>query len=234
MDKVNMGAYLQGVDRLILKPSAGTSSGVGVMLFRRRGDIFVGNDGSILDSGYLTAYGDDFVLQEAVVQHEDLAVFNPDSVNTLRLVAYRSVVDERVHVLSALIRIGTRGAFVDNAHAGGKFAGIDPATGRLNDYVCDQHGRRETQFNGIDFKASTFVIPHWDKVVAAAEDICGRLLHHRYISLDLTVDSEGQPRLIEFNVSWTGFWASMFSGQTPLGDKADEIIEYCRRQMNKS
>ena len=231
MNAQQTAAFCSGCDRLILKPSVGTSSGVGVMLFRRSGDVFTDGSGQRLDSDFLMRYSDDFVLQRAVRQHEDLARFNPDSVNTIRLVAYRSVKDEKVYALSALLRIGSSGAFVDNAHAGGKFVGIDPASGCLNNYLCDQNGVRTGQHNGIDFSVECFKVPHWDKVLAAAQEICSRALHCRYFSLDLTVDEHDFPRMIELNVTWPGFWLSMFSGQLPLGDKTEEIVEYCRSRM---
>lgn len=234
MDPYELAKFCEGYDKLILKPSIDTSSGHGVSLFKRNNGVFINNNIEILDSRFLHKFGDDFILQEAIEQHPDLAVFNQTSVNTLRIVAYRSVKDESISIVTSVLRVGLNGAVVDNAHAGGKFVGFNPKTGVLNNYVCDQDGKIVTIHNGIDFSKNQFKIPEWNKIRDAVEVIGKRIIHHRYISFDMTLDKNGNPKLIEFNVSWTGFWLAMFSGQLCLGDKSEEIIEYCCQQKQKS
>lgn len=224
-------------DRLVLKPAERSNSGSNVLLFHRQpqedGTVcFVDGKGQRLDGALLRRYpyGNSFVLQEALLQHPCLARFCSTSVNTLRLCMYRSVVDESVRMFAAAVRIGHTGSVVDNLHAGGGFVKIDVETGELGHTVYDQYGGRTTVLNDIDF-AETFVIPEWDKVRSFAESIVRQIHHMRLISLDVSLDAEGNPRLIEFNVSEFAFWIPMFSGQQVFGDRMEEVIEYCRKRL---
>jgi hypothetical protein len=70
------------------------------------------------------------LVEEYLEQHEAYRIFNPTSVNTLRVWAY-SPVDRPAIVLGAYLRIGRAGALVDNHAAGGIVAPIDIDSGVL-------------------------------------------------------------------------------------------------------
>lgn len=215
-------------DKLILKPTVDSCSGKGIMLFNRNGNGYISADGNILlNMDFLYSYGDNFILQEGVKQHPYLSQFCSTSVNTLRIAVYRSVKDEAVHVIGSIMRIGKDGKFVDNAHSGGRFVGIDIKTGKLGSYVCDQYGNIVDEWNGINFKNNNFAIPNWADVVAFAEYV-GECNHHmRLLALDIALDENGKPCLIEYNCDGFSYWLFMFTGNTPFGEYTDEIIEYC-------
>jgi hypothetical protein len=216
------------VSNLILKPSFVTGSGVGVQKFVRKGVDFVNLDTSeVLTQAYLFDYGDDFILQEALEQSQYLSQFNQTSINTLRLAVYRSVKDESVHVLASVMRIGKKGKIVDNGHAGGRFVGVDLKSGHLNDYVCDQYGNKFSKWNDVDFSVNGFTIPNWDRVLEFACYIGQNIHHCRLLALDIALDSQNRPCLIEYNISGFSFWLFYFSGQHPFGNFTDEILEYC-------
>lgn len=220
--------------RLVLKPSVDSCSGAGVMLFEKAGNNFVAKKEKVrLTTDFLLSYGEDFILQEAVEQHPDLARFNLTSVNTLRLLTYRSVKDERVHTVAGILRVGRGGEVCDNAHMGGRIVGIDLRTGELGKYVCDQYGNRSDSWNGVDFRTSRYLVPQWGEALKFAEYVSGRVRHHRLIQLDVTIDRDGNPRLIEFNVGACGFWLYMFCGQKCLGDYTDEVIDYCLERKDR-
>lgn len=173
-------------------------------------------------------YGTDFVLQEAVQQHDDLSQFCSTSVNTIRVATYRSVKTEEVSVTATIMRIGKLGQCVDNAHAGGCFIGINPRNGKLKNYVCNQFGNKQKEWNGICFDRQEYFIPCWDKILEFAKYIGEQNPHCRLLALDLTLDKNGIPKLIEYNVNSFSYWLFMFSGQLPFGEFTDEIIEYCK------
>ena len=232
------GAF-SGTDRLILKPAENSNSGANIHLFLRRYDeegkeAFVDGNGRALDGAFLKRYnyGGSFVLQEALEQHPYLAQFCDTSVNTMRLCMYRSVVDESVMMFAAALRIGHTGSIVDNLHAGGGFVKVDVETGELGHTVYDQYGGMTESLNGIDF-GGDFRIPEWASVRAFAESVVCQIDHMRLISLDVMLDKEGHPRLIEFNVKEFAFWIPMFSGQQVFGDRIEEVIEYCRQRLLK-
>ena len=232
-----MAAAFAGSPALVLKPSEGSNSGADIVLFHPQSQAdgsscFIDGKGRKLDGAFLRKYPyrNSFVLQEAIVQHPYLAQFCPTSVNTLRLCMYRSVADEAVVMFAAALRIGHTGSVVDNLHAGGGFVKVDVETGELGHIVYDQYGTRTTSLNDIDFSGS-FAIPGWDRVHTFAESIVRQIHHMRLLSLDVTLDTDGRPRLIEFNVSEFAFWIPMFSGQQVFGDRIEEVISYCHGRL---
>ena len=152
----------------------------------------------------------------------------PTAVNTLRLCLYRSVKDEKPRVTASIIRIGKIGAFVDNAHAGGMFVGVKVATGEMGKYAIDQYGNKQNVWNGIDFSQSTFVVPYWKDIIAFAEYVGTKIHHHRLIALDIALNEEGKPILIEYNIDGFSFWLFMYTEQEVFGKYTDEVIEYCK------
>lgn len=223
-----------GIDKIIIKPSVDSSSGVGVKLFKKSEEnTWISHDEKEqLSKDYIDRfYGKDLIIQECAKQHDYINLFNPTSINTLRLTLYRSVKDDSFHVPSAIIRIGGKGSVVDNAHAGGCYVGILP-DGALDKKVLNQYGTVVTEFNGIDF-TKEYQIPYWDNVVEFAKEIGKCIPHHRLLALDLMLDEKGNPKVIEFNCEYYGMWLFQFTTTSAFGKYTDEIIEYCRDNLNK-
>ena len=166
-------------------------------------------------------------------QHDSLAMFNPTSVNTLRVATYRSPIDEKVHVIASIIRIGGIGAFVDNACSGGKFARVDVQTGKVAPELRDANGGKYTSHNGIDFTELDFIVSGWEIIKDKCKEIAANVTHHRLIAFDMTITNEMKPVVIEFNVESFSYWLFLYSGQKPLGNFTDEIIEYCKQELKK-
>lgn len=222
------------VDKIVVKPSIDTSSGSGVRLFQRKGKDWVevgGNDH--LSIAFLeTHYSDDFIVQECLKQADCMGYFNPTSVNTIRMSVYRSINDNKCHCVRAFLRIGAQGALVDNAHAGGCFVGISQ-NGELGHRVFNQYGKDYYEFNGINFN-DKHTIPNWDKIVDFACYIGDNVLHHRFLGLDIMIDNLGNPRLIEYNIKSCGVWAFQFTSGSVFGEFTEEIIEYCKNNLDKA
>lgn len=216
---------------VILKPSKGSSSGRGIMLFRydESRKEYVSTTNQVLDGPFLETYRDDWVLQEVIEQHPYIAQFCHSSLNTMRIFTYRSVVDEQICITAAALRIGHEGSIVDNLHAGGGMVGIDVKTGELGKYVFDQYGNKTTSLNTINFAESNYQIPEWEKITDFCKQVAKINTDCRLIALDIALDKDNNPRFIEWNVGGMGyaFWVSMMTGITPFGDKTDEIVDYC-------
>lgn len=71
-----------------------------------------------------------FIFQKLILQHEVLKQINYSSINTLRIVTYKNKKNE-VEILSGIIRVGRKGAIVDNAHAGGIRIPFNNETGKM-------------------------------------------------------------------------------------------------------
>lgn len=224
-----------GCTKIVIKPTVDSCSGNSVRLFERKNNIWVEiGSGLTLSLNFLNMnYGDDVIFQECLEQADFMSYYNPTSVNTLRLTLYRSVITDECHVPSAIIRIGKNGSLVDNAHAGGGYVGIKVENGILCNKVLNQYGETTTEFNGIDF-SKEHIIPEWDKVVDFAKFIGRNIPHHRLLALDIMVDNTGKPRLIEFNCDSYSMWLFQFTSGAALGSYTDEIIQYCKDNLNKA
>jgi len=223
-----------GCRKIVIKPTIDSCSGNNVRLFEQTGSQWFEIDsGHELNLEYLkNYYGDNIIAQECVEQSSSMSYFNNTSVNTLRLTVYRSVVTDECHVPSAIIRIGKTGSLVDNAHAGGGYVGIK-SDGTLCNKVLNQFGETTTTFNGIDFNTK-HKIAEWDKVVEFAKQIGANIPHHRLLALDIMIDKGGVPKLIEFNCVGYAMWLFQFTMGSAFGEYTDEIIEYCKDNLDKA
>ncbi len=71
-----------------------------------------------------------FIFQELILQHTDLKKINSSSINTLRIVTYKNQKNE-IEILSGFIRVGRKGAIIDNAHIGGIVIPFHKETGKM-------------------------------------------------------------------------------------------------------
>lgn len=216
-------------DEVIIKPSL-ESSGRGVMLFRKKDNLFINMDNEILSLSYLNrVYKKDFLIQECFTQSDYLSQFNPSSLNTLRISTYRDVKTGEFSYLRAFLRIGATGSIVDNAHAGGRFIGIDD-NGKLGNYLCDQFGVKYILHNGIDFSQNEFVIPNYEDVKKFSIEVSKKFIHHSLLALDIILDKNNNPKLLEVNIQGFGGWAFQFTSGTCFREYTDDILEYCKNQ----
>ena len=227
----------KGTDNLFIKPSRDSSSGHGVLKFSRNknGILWCASEYKPFSLEFLSEYGranPNFIVQSALTQSNYISQFNPSSINTLRVTTYKSVVDNRAHVCSIILRIGKQGSSVDNAHAGGLFVGVG-MDGTIGKYACDQYGNIYDSFNGIDFKKGNYQIPDFQKVIKFAENVGDSILHHRLVAQDICIQANGEPRLVEFNISAFSVWLFQFTSGSALGKYTDEIIEYCSAHKNE-
>ena len=220
---------------LVAKPTVDSSSGNNILFFDKKGEEYYSRDKrQKLEIDVLSKeLGPDFVLQEGQLQSEEMKVFNSTSINTLRVATYFSVESQKPVVLNGVLRVGKQGAFVDNAHAGGCLIGIS-RDGKLQSFCSDQFGNQFTEFNGIDFSKQEFVIPNYEKVGEFAQNIAASLPHQRILALDIMLDQNNQPKLIEFNNYAFGVWAFQQTIGSLFGSYTDEVINYCKTHKKEA
>lgn len=231
---INLYEVLKPYKEFVIKPTRNSSSGNGVTLYTINLDAkhrIIPE--SISFRKLREIHGDNFIVQQRLEQSVFMSQFSNTSINTLRLLVYKSVVDDRCHLINGCIRIGQAGSFLDNAHQGGKIVGLDIHTGELGDYLINQYGDRFTEHNGIDFSKKHFVVTDMNAIRKFSEDLCSDIPYHRCFNLDVMIDKAGIPKLIEFNISAMGIWAYQFLGNSCFGEYTDEIIDYCRDNLNR-
>lgn len=162
--------------------------------------------------------GANFIVQKAVKQHPELARLNPSSVNTIRVISF--FFKGQVHILSCILRVGAKDAKVDNIGAGG-FACPIQEDGHLQDRAVNRKAQWVTENNeGIKF--ADIQVPDYDKVLETVKRVHPRLAHFKLIGWDFSVDTQGNPVLIEFN---TCPGANQLTCGPTFGDLTDEVLQ---------
>lgn len=136
------------------------------------------------------------LIEEVIVQHPDIAVIYPHSVNTYRIV---TVLHEgQANVVYAFIRIGNGGRFVDNINAGGMAAPIDLDTGIIQYAAFDKNSNYYETHPYTGHPIVGCRLPFWKEALEmclAAAHVVPQL---GYIGWDIAVTENG-PQLIEGN-----------------------------------
>lgn len=153
-----------------------------------------------------------YLLEEFVEQHADMALLNSTSVNTLRIVTF--VTDGIVHVLARVLKIGA-GGDVDNFSAGGMYTMLDtdgvalyPAFDR-HDTIHAVHPISGAQIVG-------FRVPRFNEVIELVSKAAIELTDVPYVGWDVAVASRG-PLIIEANYNTGVFQAKPRASGSPQG-----------------
>lgn len=142
--------------------------------------------------------GRKFIIEETIENRDDIARFNPSSLNTLRIV---TVTDSKgnVHILTVVLRMGVGNSITDNAHTGGIACCIDSVTGRLQEY-----GRtfKDDKFyihptTGLKFAACC--IPDIKECMAFVESMASEEPFARLVGWDVALTKNGM-EVLEANI----------------------------------
>ena len=192
-----------GQRQLMLKPVFGRS-GIGIVLVERKeSGIVVRVRGTEVPlSDFQLEYP--VFLQEVIRQHPAIAAIWNSSVNTMRIITMLTIRGE-VIIIGCAMRFGVGQSIVDNWSAGGVAAGIDTETGRLRKYAGDMFGKQHTQHPSSQFTFDGFQIPEWPAILDAARAIQKELPFSKIAGMDLCLDENAKPVLIEINglPDWT-------------------------------
>ncbi len=141
--------------------------------------------------------GEGLLAEEFLRSDPRLAVYHPDSLNTVRVITFSR--GERFTVFGAGLRVGNHGLHVDNAHGGGIFCEIDPATGRIFTDGLDECGNVYPvhPMTGMPFKGQE--IPCWPEIVELCRRASRTLPCLHVVGWDVAILPGGRLELIEAN-----------------------------------
>ncbi len=227
MSDSQFSALLEPYSRIVIKPTVNTSSGNGVRLIN-----LTDSHKTELTVDIIRKSGRNIIVQEALKQSDFMTQFNPTSVNTIRIATYKSPYTGQIHILSAVIRMGASGAVVDNLHQDGHMIRIDEKTGVLAKECYNANGIASKTHGNIDFSRQSFTIPDWDGITDFARIIAASLPHLKLLQLDIAIDADNKPRLLEFNADGFSMWIAQFTGTPALGEHTDEIRKYALAQKH--
>ena len=141
-----------------------------------------------------------FIIQEAIAQHALIDRLYPLSINSIRIDTYMDK-SGKVEILSALLRMGGNGNFVDNVTAGGLFVGINTQKGELNKKasVFLKNGAKSYYKHpdtAIIFE--NYEIPFFKEAKELAIKAAEALPSLRLVGWDIVISEQG-PLLLEGN-----------------------------------
>lgn len=206
-----------GVTEAIIKPVQDTSSGVGVEKIKGAESIKNNLQEKAKKKGT-------YIVQECIAQNEQLAVLYAGAVNTFRVITYLWN-GEVFHVPLAL-RIGQGGSYLDNAHAGGMFIGVNDS-GELNDEAFTEFGKRYKEHPDTHTVFKGYKLNFVPELIKTAKKLHLNAPQLGIISWDLTVDQNGVFVLIEANTRGQSIWfPQMANGMGAFGKNTAEILKF--------
>jgi len=185
-------------DELVFKQSVGSSHGKGVRLIQAEGF-----------ENAIDSYGKDYLAQERIFQHENLAYFNESSVNIVRITSL--FWNGTVYLLSGILRIGAPGSFCDHTPHGG-IHNLDIA---LNDDGTFHNTAFDPDhcliYDNVYGKEIRGFIPNYETMKKLVVQEHSKYPYYGIIGWDLTVDRNGDIICVEYNSKFPGIFASQYA-----------------------
>ncbi len=177
-------------------PSAGAARGVFVMI--RENGVWL-MDGKEVNATMLKErFGsNDMFMESGLLQEPVLRKFNPDTINTIRILTKNK--DAKIDIVSAAVRFGRKGQYVDNMHAGGLAASVNIETGKIESYAgrrfdptkYEEHPDSHLRFEGVQ-------IPQWDEIKQLVYKALLLLPPYFSVGFDIVTTEKG-PLILEIN-----------------------------------
>lgn len=176
--------------RIFIKPTEG-SYGIGIR-------IEVIDEDTNLEKLYTELLKEKCVIEEVITQDDNLAKFNPSSVNTLRIYTLLDN-DGKVKIMGACFRMGNGEKCVDNIQNGGIGAIVDIDTGIVSTPGINGDFDKFIMHPETGIKITGFEIPHWGKIIETVSEVARKLPSIRHIGWDIAISERGKVIIVEGN-----------------------------------
>ncbi len=207
-------------NKLLIKPTIYSGGGDSISIFSlKNGDTDFQN---LTLNELFAKYGQNFIVQEVVVQHERLKLLNESSLNTLRIISYMP--NENVHILSTYIRIGNKGSIVDNISSGGIGCRVNPdgVLSKIGYYYDFKNQTLKTE-NGTLLEG--FTIPCYKEILEKIEILHKQVPYFKIVAWDISVDENENIVLIEYNLWEQGIDFTQVVNGPLFGEFTDEVLK---------
>ena len=220
--KVYDNATRHGTNEIIFKRTRDTGFGKGV------GKYTVNSLNDVLNAISEWEKCENYIIQECIRQHECLKSFNESSSNMIRVLSWRHGND--VDIMFAAVRAGIPGTFTDVAFVNGvELVNIIGITndGYFSTKMVNQDGQTVRSLpDGVK-------VPSWEKIVKTVKENHLQLDNFDFVGWDFTIDSTGEPKCFEWNISWPGTVLYQYSNGPLYGDKTDEVFAFLKDEKNR-
>lgn len=196
---------LRPLNDFVLKPNRG-AGGRGILVVTgREGPFFLRHNGARLDlddirqhvsdviSGLYSLGGrpDEVVIQKRILPDPAFERISWQGIGDIRVILYRN------EPAMAMLRLPTRqSGGRANLHQGGIGAGVDLITGQTTHAVIRNRAAQQHPDTGASVIG--FEVPRWPDILEMAKKV-GRALRLGYIGVDIVLDRDEGPLLLEAN-----------------------------------
>lgn len=206
---------------IVLKESVDTGGGHGVRVVNKE-QLNMGT----FDSFF---YSNDMIVEEYLKEGNDLKKYNPDTVNTIRMLTIN--LNGECSIASAFLRIGMKGMAVDNISSGGIWVGIK-SDGSLYDYAMDKLlNKHLLSPSGIVFKGEHLRCYEVIKEYALNHHLNFPLAN--LVAWDFAINEDNCVVVIEVNLGWGDIYCHQVYNGPLFGTRTDEIINYVKNHPVK-
>ncbi len=202
---------IRSAGHVIVKESALSSGGQGITFIEPE----TVKDEEILQ--ILKSRKEDCIIQKILKQHKVLNDIHAKSVNTIRFVTFFH--KNEVHILSAVLRMGSGDAKVDNIGKGGYACRVHE-DGRLDENAVSRAASWSTVHPG-GAVFGDIVLPNYGEIVKAVKEAARKVPFFKILGWDIAIDENGEPVFIEYNVRPEQNQKTC--GPT-FGDMTDEVL----------
>ena len=137
------------------------------------------------------------LVEECLKATDEIHSFNPDSLNTIRVVTISK--KPKATIFGAFIRMGRKGAVVDNAHAGGIFAQINVETGIIESCGITTGGDKYEKHPDTGKQILGFKIPYWEDIKKQCIEAALSIENLYFAGWDICIRPDGKIEFIEGN-----------------------------------
>ena len=201
-------------ERIFVKRfTGGGASGISVFTKVSNG-VYVDSDGNSISAKMIREKykGQDFIFEKQLIQEPILRQFNPDTVNTIRVLTYKE------RIVSAAVRFGGKGSIVDNTAKGGVAVSLDIETGLLGEYGMREYDLKhylEHPDSHIEFKNTH--VTQWTEVRRLVEKALKYFPYYKSVGFDVATTNNG-PVIIEINTG-SGIYLSQMGKSVGIANE---------------
>ena len=208
-------SFCQNLSDVVIKPSM-SYSGQGVQSLEVK-DGRTNIDGMTIEQLF-KKYDKNWLIQKKVKQHPVMSALNPTSVNTLRILSYRSGME--VLIIYTVVRIGRKGQVIDNQCAGGISTTVTK-DGKLGKYAFGGYSTDNVEKTDTGVVLDGYQLPSYDKAITFVKELHYYLPFFNLVGWDVAIQENGEPILIEWNKQ-PGLSQSAFC--SGMGENTERII----------